>query len=122
MPTIGLGGEAAEVVEVLERAGLTTKDPGLAVRIGKVLERIKKHVYHRKPLDVKELAKELGDAQWYLAVLANSVGISLSTVMEINLEKLQVRYPSGKGSVTYLQSRLPRAVPRKATRKPRKRK
>jgi NTP pyrophosphatase (non-canonical NTP hydrolase) len=127
MPAIGLGGEAAEVLELLEEVGIEFLKPSLNVRVGKALERIKKHAYHGKTLNVGELAKELGDVLWYLAVLADAAGLSLSTVMERNVEKLNERYPAkGVGRVSYLRSKLPqerkRLPPRKPRARPRKRK
>jgi NTP pyrophosphatase (non-canonical NTP hydrolase) len=43
-----------------------------------------------------ELADELGDVLWYITVIANSKGFSLSEIMMRNINKLEVRKLSGK--------------------------
>jgi len=48
----------------------------------------------------KFLAAELGDCLWYIAELANELGYSLTTIAQMNLQKLQKRKMTGslKGS------------------------
>ena len=71
---------------------------GLNGEVGEVTEVIKKHLYHNKGT-LKEvqtkLCEELGDVLWYLQNLATTCGISLEVIAELNLEKLQKRYPEG---------------------------
>src|SRR5574343_1621067 len=47
-----------------------------------------------------EIAKEIGDVLWYLAMLADQLGFSLEEIANLNIEKLQKRYNTGtlKGS------------------------
>ncbi len=74
---------------------------GLAGEAGEVADSIKKAVFHRhglSGLDRKLLAKELGDCMWYIAALCTKLDVSLSDVMEGNIEKLQHRYPDGYSS------------------------
>lgn len=66
---------------------------GLAGEAGEVADYIKKCIFHDHPLDVEKLIKELGDVQWYLAALATKIQVTLSQVMETNIEKLKARYP-----------------------------
>ncbi len=68
---------------------------GLAGETGEVCEKIKKHVRDGRELDKKELAKEMGDVLWYLAVLANDLGLRLSEVADTNLKKLIDRASRG---------------------------
>lgn len=66
---------------------------GLSGEAGEAAELIKKHVFHQHPLDRDALARELGDVLWYVAVLAKEIDASLEDLMEINVLKLQKRYP-----------------------------
>jgi NTP pyrophosphatase (non-canonical NTP hydrolase) len=45
-----------------------------------------------------ELAKELGDVLWYIAVLAYDLGLSLDDIAEMNLKKLTSR--KARGTIT----------------------
>lgn len=47
-------------------------------------------------LDTKNVAKELGDILWYIAVVAHDLKIPLSEVAELNVEKLRSRQQRGK--------------------------
>lgn len=75
-PTLGLVGESGEVAEKLKKI---IRDKG-----GKPTEE-----------DKHEIAKELGDVLWYVANLAAEFGYSLSTIAQMNLEKLHSRKDRG---------------------------
>ncbi len=68
---------------------------GVAGEAGEVLEKWKKIVAYKdgkiSAEDLQELSKELGDVVWYIAVLAESLGLSLEDIMKQNLEKLASR-------------------------------
>lgn len=66
---------------------------GLAGEAGEVVEMIKKHVGHGHPLDKEKLLKELGDVLWYVAAIARTADLDLSTIATANIEKLKKRYP-----------------------------
>lgn len=68
---------------------------GLAGESGEVADLVKKHLFQGHTLDEEHLAKELGDIAWYLAETAYAIGYSLDTVLRMNIEKLQKRYPDG---------------------------
>jgi len=72
---------------------------GIAGEAGEVLEKWKKIVAYKKGNvsedDLNELAKELGDVVWYIAVLAHSLGLSLDDIMSRNVQKLQSRKARG---------------------------
>ena len=76
-PVLKLAGEAGEVSE----------------KIGKLL-RDKNGALD--PEDKTELVKELGDILWYVANIAEDLGVSLGTVGEININKLRSRKERGK--------------------------
>ena len=45
--------------------------------------------------DRAELAKELGDVQWYIATLAHYLGVPLEQIVQENVEKLKSRQVRG---------------------------
>jgi NTP pyrophosphatase (non-canonical NTP hydrolase) len=73
---------------------------GLAGEAGEILNKLKKTLRDGTPMDALALKKELGDVLWYVAVLAEDLGISLELLAQANLEKLRDRAERGtlKGS------------------------
>lgn len=87
---------------------LSTGDPfkdmlhwvlGINGESGEVAEKLKKIIRDKNSVvseeDKQELAKELGDVLWYLAVFANDLGASLDEIAQHNLDKLQSRKERG---------------------------
>ena len=75
-PTLGLAGEAGEVAEKVkkvlrDKGGIFTEEAKL------------------------EIIKELSDVCWYINALANDLGYSLESVMELNIQKLESRKARG---------------------------
>ena len=68
---------------------------GLCGESGECVDMVKKFLFQGHELNREELAKELGDVAWYLAVTAHAIGYPLDTVLEMNVEKLKQRYPDG---------------------------
>ena len=72
---------------------------GVAGEAGEVLEKWKKIVAYNEgkvsDADKDELAKELGDVVWYVAVMADSLGLSFDDIMRRNVEKLKSRKARG---------------------------
>jgi NTP pyrophosphatase (non-canonical NTP hydrolase) len=73
---LGINGEAGEVAEKVKKI--------IRDKNGKITEE-----------DKKELAKEIGDVLWYLAVFAHDLGFSFDDVAVDNLKKLQSRKSRG---------------------------
>jgi len=78
---------------------------GLNGEAGEVAEKLKKIIRDKDSVvteeDKVELAKELGDVLWYLAVFANDLGVPLNDIARQNLDKLKSRKARGdseKGS------------------------
>ena len=71
-PALGLNGEAGEVAEKIKKV---LRDKGGFFDESSKLE----------------LAKEIGDCLWYCNALANDIGYSLESVMELNIQKLESR-------------------------------
>lgn len=72
---------------------------GVAGEAGEVLEKWKKIVaYDNGEITQErkdELAKELADVVWYVAVMAHSLGLSFDDIMQRNVEKLKSRKARG---------------------------
>lgn len=68
---------------------------GLTGEAGEVSDKVKKVIRDSNTVftDEKktEIAKELGDVLWYVAVLSNDIGFSLSDIAKMNIEKLASR-------------------------------
>lgn len=71
---------------------------GLAGEAGEVADTIKKAVFHQHGIDRDLLIKELGDVLWYVAALCTKLDVTMSEVMERNIDKLRQRYPEGYNS------------------------
>jgi len=72
---------------------------GVAGEAGEVVEKWKKIVAYKEGKvsdeDLADLAKELGDVVWYIAVMADSLGLSFDDIMQRNVKKLQDRKQRG---------------------------
>jgi len=72
---------------------------GLVGEAGEVIEKWKKIVAYKDGVitekDKWELAKEMGDVVWYIALLSHSLDLSFEDVMKLNLEKLKDRKTRG---------------------------
>lgn len=76
--------------ELLLNAGL-----GLTSEAGEIADHLKKHFFQGHGLDKDNLVKEAGDVLWYVALLCETLNVSMEYVMEMNIEKLKKRYPDG---------------------------
>ena len=72
---------------------------GISGEAGEVLEKWKKIVAYKEGVisdeDLAGLKKELGDVVWYVAVMADSLGLPLGEIMQYNVEKLASRKARG---------------------------
>jgi NTP pyrophosphatase (non-canonical NTP hydrolase) len=65
---------------------------GLSTESGEFLDALKKHIFYGKELDKVNLAEEMGDLFWYMAIVADELGFEFEEVMERNITKLKARY------------------------------
>lgn len=68
---------------------------GLGGETGEVMEIIKKKCFHFKDYEEADIIKEAGDILWYLALLMDTIGRTLSDAAVANVAKLAKRYPNG---------------------------
>ena len=66
---------------------------GITGEAGEVADVIKKHYAYGKTLDVQHLVEEVGDIMFYLNGLLAEVDVEWAEVLELNIKKLEARYP-----------------------------
>jgi len=72
---------------------------GINGEAGEIAEKVKKIIRDKNgkvsDADKAEMAAEVGDVLWYLAVFAHHLGVPLETIAQQNLDKLQSRKSRG---------------------------
>lgn len=72
---------------------------GINGEAGEIAEKVKKIIRDKDGKvsadDKAELAREVGDVLWYLAVFAHHLGMPLETIARQNVDKLQSRKARG---------------------------
>ncbi len=87
---------------------LLTAALGLTAESGEFTEVIKKIILQGKPYNednVFHLKRELGDICWYLAQACMALDTTFDEIIEMNVEKLQSRYPGGEFDVHHSENR-----------------
>lgn len=81
---------------------------GLAAESGEFIEVPKKIIFQGKALtneNLTHMAKELGDIIWYWMNACRALNLDPNEVIQMNIEKLQARYPGGKFDANYSENR-----------------
>ena len=87
---------------------LTTSGVGLAAESGEFLEIVKKMVFQGKPWsdgNREHLLIELGDVMWYVAQACIALDVDFEEVIEMNVKKLEKRYPGGSFDIHKSENR-----------------
>ena len=87
---------------------LMTAAFGLTAESGEFTEVVKKIFLQGKPYNeenVFHMKRELGDICWYLAQACMALDTTFDEVIEMNVEKLQSRYPGGSFDVHKSENR-----------------
>lgn len=67
---------------------------GMASEVGEI-HAIYQKVYQGHEMDCMKVVDEMGDLMWFVAELADTIGVSLDDVADHNIAKLKKRYPQG---------------------------
>ena len=66
---------------------------GITTESGELMDALKKWMMYGNKLDLTNIKEELGDIEWYLALIRNALNVSQEEVQQLNLAKLKKRYP-----------------------------
>lgn len=93
-------------------AELTPKDchvihmvMGISGEAGELLDAIKKVAIYQKNIDMENVIEELGDLEFYMEGLRQSLGITREETLTANIVKLSKRYSGLQYSDTKAQAR-----------------
>lgn len=78
---------------------------GVAGESGELVDAIKKHTIYEKPLNLENVCEELGDLLFYMQRVMFVTGLSLNTILDANVKKLQARYHKMQYSNEQAQAR-----------------
>ena len=81
---------------------LMTGAIGISAEGGEFMEIIKKCVFQGKPMDKDtqyHAMRELGDIMWYMAQACIALNVTFEELVEMNVAKLEARYPGGSFNV-----------------------
>lgn len=71
---------------------------GISGEAGELLDAVKKKTIYQKPLDRNNVVEELGDLEFYMEGLRQSLGITRQETLRGNIKKLGKRYENFKYS------------------------
>ncbi len=66
---------------------------GIVTEAGELKDNIKKYKWYGADIDRANLKEELGDLLWYFALACNVLNCTLEELIDMNVEKLTIRYP-----------------------------
>ena len=87
---------------------LLTAALGLTAEAGEFTEVVKKIILQGKPYNeenVFHMKRELGDICWYIAQACMALDTTFDEIIEMNVDKLQARYPGGEFNVQKSENR-----------------
>ena len=87
---------------------LLTAAVGMCAEAGEFTEIVKKMIFQGKPVNEENLyhmKRELGDIMWYIAQACMGLRTSIDEIIEMNVEKLEARYPGGEFDVHHSENR-----------------
>ena len=97
-----------EVEQDCDVPHLLTAALGLTAESGEFTEVVKKIILQGKPYNeenVFHMKRELGDICWYIAQACMALDTTFDEIIEMNVEKLEKRYPGGSFDVHKSENR-----------------
>ncbi len=67
---------------------------GLQTETGELAEVFYNHIFANRPLDTVNMAEEIGDLLWYIAVICDFFNYSFEDIFFANICKLRTRFPA----------------------------
>jgi len=92
----------------VKMSNLLTAGIGMSSEGGEFNEIIKKCIFQGKPMDedtIYHMKRELGDVIWYWMQACIALGEDPNDIINMNVEKLQARYPGGEFNPYYSENR-----------------
>lgn len=65
---------------------------GMSTEAGELLDALKKFIFYGKDLDLVNIKEELGDNNWYQAIMLDEIDYSYEEIWALVIKKLQARY------------------------------
>ena len=87
---------------------LLTGAVGLSAEAGELMEIVKKLIFQGKPVNdetIFHMKREMGDVMWYIMQVLMALDTPIEEIVEMNVEKLQKRYPGGEFDPFYSENR-----------------
>ena len=87
---------------------LLTASVGMSAEAGEFTEIVKKMIFQGKPANEENLfhlKRELGDIMWYVAQACMALEVDMNEVLDMNVKKLEARFPEGTFSEFYSEHR-----------------
>lgn len=87
---------------------LLTASVGISAEAGEFMEIMKKMIFQGKPWNEENefhIKRELSDIIFYLQTACLALNIDIEDIIQMNIEKLEARYPGGKFDVNYSENR-----------------
>lgn len=76
------------------RENLIHMSLGMNTEQAELADVLKKNLAYGKEVDYVNLKEELGDLMWYIANMCNHLNWTLEDVCDLNIKKLQQRFPN----------------------------
>ena len=87
---------------------LLTGAVGPSAEAGELMEIVKKLIFQGKPANeetIFHMKREMGDVMWYVMQVLMALDTPIEEIVQMNVEKLQKRYPGGSFDAFYSENR-----------------